>query len=490
MRGWIRTGLSAAVLTCASLSFLGVMAASPAQAARPQSAPVFAGRSQFKVRAAESFQVSVKTKANPIASIQEEGTLPYGVSFHDNGDGTATLSGTIPLSGTYSVVLDATNSVGSSSETVTLTVVSKLPPIRHVFVIMLENEDYASTFGAPANDPYLATTLRNQGALLENYYGTGHFSNDNYVSFVSGQPANSSNQADCSTYSDFPSGDGQDANGIQQGAGCVYPAAVPTVADQLAAEGLTWKGYMEDMGNDPNRESPVCGHPSIGSSDPSFVAEQGDGYATRHDPFVYFHSIIDNASVCDTRVVPLGSTTGGLPAGTPAGVTGLATDLGSVSTTPNLSFITPNLCDDGHDFPCKNQPSGASALADIDSFLSTWVPMIESSPAFKQDGLLEITFDEAEEPTLDSTACCGETPGPAADSGGNGITGPGGGRVGALLISPFITPGRAPKTPMNHFSSLASIEDLFGVARLGEAKSVTSTFDEGVYSKGRSPAVG
>src|ERR1019366_8956191 len=116
---------------------------------------------------------------------------------------------------------------------------------------------------------------------------------------------------------------------------------VTTVANQLAQAHLTWKGYMEDMGNIPSRESAVCGHPAVGSPDLTEKAVPGDGYAARHDPFVYFHSIIDNAAYCDAHVVPLGTTTGTLPAGTPPGVTGLATDLKSVSTTPDFSFITP-----------------------------------------------------------------------------------------------------------------------------------------------------
>ena len=46
------------------------------------------------------------------------------------------------------------------------------------------------------------------------------------------------------------------------GHGCVYPAGVRTVADQLEAKGLTWKGYMEDMGNDPARDNgSTCAHP-------------------------------------------------------------------------------------------------------------------------------------------------------------------------------------------------------------------------------------
>ncbi len=354
-----------------------------------------------------------------------------------------------------------------------------LPAIRHVFVIMLENEDYASTFGS--SDPYLGTTLPSQGALLEDYYGIGHFSNDNYTALISGQPPNSSNQADCQTFSNFTAG--QDANGIQQGTGCVYPSAVNTLAGQLTGNGFTWKGYMEDMGNVSTRESTTCAHPAIGAKDGTQIAVSGDGYATRHNPFAYFHSIIDQTSACNQRVVPLGTTTGTLPAGTPAGVTGLATDLQSESTTPNFSFITPNLCNDGHDFPCTNQASGASANADIDNFLGAWVPLIEASPAFKDNGLLIVTSDEAEDPNLDSTACCGETAGPAASSGKNGITGPGGGLIGAVLVSPFITPGTTVTTPLNHYSTLASIEDLFGLPHLGEAKTVTSTFDVGIYNK-------
>jgi hypothetical protein len=303
------------------------------------------------------------------------------------------------------------------------------------------------------------------------------------VAFLSGQPPNSDNQIDCfGGYVDFPLGDGQDANGIQQGPGCVYPSAVQTLADQLTAKGDTWKGYEEDMGNVPTRESANCGHPTVGGPDGTEFAVAGDGYVSRHDPFVYFHSIIDDTAECNANVVPLGTTTGALPSTALPGTTGLATDLQSVATTPNFSFITPNVCDDGHDYPCNNETTpGSSALVDIDTFLSTWVPIIENSPAYKQDGLLEITFDEADD--ADTTACCGETPGPAADAGGNGINGPGGGKIGTVLISPFITPGTVVKTDLNHYSSLASIEDLFDLPHLGEAKTVTTTFDKKVYAK-------
>jgi hypothetical protein len=377
-------------------------------------------------------------------------------------------------------------SSGSSSSVTTTTGVATtstggsgngLPAIRHVFVIMLENQGYPATFGNPAADPYLATTLPAKGALLSNYYATGHLSNDNYISLISGQAPNPSNQADCQTFADFPATATVAANGQISDSGCVFPASVPTVANQLSTSGFTWKGYMEDMGNLATREAPTCGHPAVGSPDLTQAAVPGDGYATRHDPFVYFHSIIDNASQCSSHVVPLGTTTGALPSGTPAGATGLQKDLQVVSSTPNFSFITPNLCNDGHDGTCVNQTGQASQLANVDAFLAQWVPLITNSPAFKKDGLLEVTFDEAD--IGSATACCGEIPGPAAPQ--PGINGPGGGRIGTVLISPFIRPGTVSNVPYNHYSSLATIEDLFGLARLGQAKTASATFGKDVF---------
>jgi hypothetical protein len=355
----------------------------------------------------------------------------------------------------------------------------KQPKIRHVFVIVLENEDYATTFGEPASDPYLARTLPAQGALLENYYATGHESNDNYISLISGQPPNPDNQADCQDFDEFLAPK-MLSDGVEEGIGCVYPENVQNIGTQLSADKLTWKAYEQDMGNDPDREAAACGHPALSSKDETQDAVKGDGYATRHDPFVYFESVIGNQSYCNAHVVALGSPTGAMPADALHGETGLATDLKSTRTTPDFSFITPNLCNDGHDYPCTNQPSGASALADIDSFLETWVPKITGSPAFRKNGLLEITFDESDGAQSDSSSCCGETGGP--DSPLPGITGPGGGRIGAVLLSPFVKPGTLSTTPYNHYSSLATWESLFHLARLADAATVSSTFGADVFT--------
>jgi phosphatidylinositol-3-phosphatase len=358
----------------------------------------------------------------------------------------------------------------------------KQPKIRHVFVIMLENEDYASTFGEPTADPYLAQTLPAQGALLEDYYATGHESNDNYISIVSGQPPNPDNQADCQDFDELLDPHTL-SDGIEEGIGCVYPESVANIGTQLTAAGMSWKAYEQDMGNDPSREAAACGHPALNSKDETQDAVEGDGYAARHDPFVYFQSVIANQTYCDEHVVAMGSPSGAMPAGALRGETGLATDLAKARRTPDFSFITPNLCNDGHDYPCKNQPSGPSALADIDAFLETWVPKITSSPAFRRNGLLEITFDESDGAQSDASSCCGETPGP--DSPLPGITGPGGGRIGAVLISPFIKPGTVSATPYNHYSSLATFESLFGLSRLADAASVPAIFGSDVFTAAR-----
>ncbi len=119
-------------------------------------------------------------------------------------------------------------------------------------------------------------------------------------------------------------------------------------------------------------------------------------------------------------------------------------------------------------------------MADIDTFLSTWVPRITSSAAFKDNGLLAITFDESDGPQSDASACCGETADPNTPL--PGISGLGGGRVGAVLLSPFIRGGTVSATPYNHYSLLASTESDFGLPRLGYAGGA-STFGSDVFNR-------
>jgi hypothetical protein len=330
---------------------------------------------------------------------------------------------------------------------------AKLPPIRHVFVLMLENENAAVTFGSNPPAPYLARTLPSQGALLTNYYGIGHASLDNYVALISGQAPNEKTQLDCPLFSEFVMQQpGLDAHGQALGTGCVYPNIVKTLPDQLEAAKLNWKAYMEDMGKDPLRERATCGHPRIGTEDHTLFATARDKYAAKHNPFVYFHTIIDDPARCDSHVVNLDR---------------LVKDLQSVATTASYVFITPNLCNDGHDPECIDGSAGGFPA--MEAFLRKWVPLITASPAFKQDGLLVITFDESEGNGAEGfTACCGEKPLPGARRP-PGVLGPGGGRIGAVLLSRFIKPGTVSTVPYNHYSMLRTVEDIFGLEHLGYA---------------------
>src|SRR4051794_39524504 len=131
---------------------------------------------------------------------------------------------------------------------------SAAPPIRHVFVIVLENKSYKTTFGQSSAAPYLSRTLTSKGALVKNYYAIGHSSLDNYIAMISGQAPNPQTQADCKQYTAFMPGDIA-ADGQAVGQGCVYPPAVSTIANQLDAQALSWHGYMQDMGADPAREA-------------------------------------------------------------------------------------------------------------------------------------------------------------------------------------------------------------------------------------------
>jgi hypothetical protein len=372
--------------------------------------------------------------------------------------------------------------------------------VKHVFLIVLENKSFTDTFETSVQDPYLQKALVPQGALLRQYYGTGHVSLDNYISMISGQAPTRDTANDClpgltglvGNYNDLEQL-GTAANGqVVAGGGCIYPAAVKTLADQMTAAGLSWKAYMEDMGNDPARERSTCGHPEIGvgtdntntAEGPSAAVPTGDAYATRHNPFVYFHSIIDSPE-CSRRVVSLPQ---------------LKHDLAHKETTPSLVFITPNLCHDAHDGAGTGVPGTTCAsgepggLTSADAFLKTWVPQILRSPAYREGGLLIITFDESDytlkqtkdpntgkitkESIFPGLTCCDEQPGPNLNGVRPGtislvntttlawsivVNGYGGDRIGALLLSPLVKPGSSSEVPYNHNSLLRSLEDIFGL---------------------------
>jgi phosphatidylinositol-3-phosphatase len=320
--------------------------------------------------------------------------------------------------------------------------------VKHVFVITLSSPGYDAAFGANSKMPYLANTLRPQGQVLSNYSLLTDTGLPNYIAMIGGQAPNSQTGGDCTTYSEFPPSAQPDKNGSVSGNGCVYPAQAINVADQLFSARFTWGAYMEDMGKPepvvqgqtaPASPTQTCVHPNSGSADTTHDVRRpdqgagyaGSGYAARHNPFVYFHSLLDLGS-CQQNDVPLDRLDGALQSG-----------------TPNFTFISPNLCNTGEPTQCDDSVEDPGP-AQADRFLGTWVPKILASPAYQRDGVLVITFGEA-------------TPGV------NGAP------VGTLLISKFLTPGSTSAGAYNPYSVFRTLEDLFGLQHLAAATRTGTT---------------
>ena len=183
---------------------------------------------------------------------------------------------------------------------------------------------------------------------------------------------------------------------------CIFQAR--TVVDQLEAAHRSWKAYMDAM------------------PEPCTLQDAGDYYVD-HNPFVYFRSVRDNQARCSAHVVPFEDFAGDLQSG----------------KLPNFAWITPDACHDMHS--CAPQVA--------DTWLSDLVPQILESKAWRNHGLLVITFDE-------------------------GVSGPEGGQVATMLASPDFQPGNHLDQPLDHYSLLATIEDLFGLPRLGKAAGARS----------------
>lgn len=351
---------------------------------------------------------------------------------------------------------------------------SKLPPVKHVFLISLADQPYASVFGPASTAPYLSRMLEGRGELLVRYYAVAHGAAANGIALLSGQGPTLETTADCPRYANLEPA----AVGAQEqvtGNGCVYPRSTQTLAGQLQEKHLTWRAYVQGM-DEPGSASGAaggpCGHPVLGQPDPTSAepAPAGVSYATSRNPFVYFHSVIDSPE-CAARDV---------------GLDQLSSDLAAPMRTPSFSYIVPDRCHDGSPTACS--PGAPAGPAAADPFLEEVVPEITSSVAYKNGGLLIITVDQAPASGSfgDSSSCCGQPqfpnlPAPATTVAG--LPSRGGGEVGALLLSPYVKPGTTEQEPYNHFSLLRTIEDLFRLKHVGYAGlAKVKSFDGAVFS--------
>ena len=358
---------------------------------------------------------------------------------------------------------------------------SKLPPVKHVFVVMLDDEPYANVFGPASQAHYLAGTLEHKGELLVRYYAVAHEQLANGIALLSGQGPTPQTAQNCPTYEDLAPGT-VGAEGQASGQGCVYPSTTQTLAGQLSAKRLTWRAYLEGMDEGAAADTGAgatgagsaangaCGHPALGAADPTSAQAPpaGQAYATWRNPFVYFHSVIDSPACASDDV----------------GLSTLASDLASVKSTPSFAYVVPDLCHDGNATPCA--PGAPAGMAAADGFLQKVIPEIMGSKAYRENGLLAITVDEAPSSGefADSSSCCGQPVFPNLPASTGAIGKQGGGQVGALLLSPFIKGGNLDQDPYNHFSLLRTVEDLFGLSHLGYAggKEVSS-FAPSLFTK-------
>jgi hypothetical protein len=248
----------------------------------------------------------------------------------------------------------------------------------HVVVIVMENAESDEVLGS-ASAPYI-NSLAARYALASESYAIRHPSLPNYLALTSGTTAGIS--SDCT--------------------GC--RVRTRNIVDQLEAAGLTWKAYLEDVPG------------------PCFSGAGAGGYAKKHNPFAYYTDVAGVAARCRRLV----------------GFEQLATDLRR-GRLPTFAWITPNLCDDGHD----------CGVTGGDRFLARTVPALMR--ALGPHGLLLVTWDEG----ISDHGCCG-----GAAHGGHVLT---------LAIGPGVRRGARLRAPVDHYGTLATIEQVLGLPPLGHA---------------------
>lgn len=416
---------------------------------------------------AKSSPPASEPEATPSSSPATEAPAPAGTTTSSSSSGAAKNRGAGSSGSSGSSGSGEGSSGGEAGAAPT-----KLPGVKHVFVVMLDDEPYATAFGPASPAHYLTGTLERQGALLVRYYAVAHEQLANAIALVSGQGPTPQTAQNCPTYEGLAPGTAG-ADGQALGHGCVYPSATQTLAGQLAAKHLTWRAYLEGMdepGAGAGGAYGACGHPPLGASDPTAAPAPpaGQAYATWRNPFVYFHSLVDSTACASNDV----------------GLDRLKSDLAGATSAPSFAYVVPDRCHDGNPTPCA--PGAPAGMQAADGWLKKVIPQITASQAYKQNGLLVLTVDEAPSSGEfeDSSSCCGQPAFPNLPAPAGGIGPPGGGQVGALLLSPFIKGGATVQDTYSHFSLLRTIEDLFKLGHLGYAggKEVSS-FAPALFTK-------
>jgi len=321
----------------------------------------------------------------------------------------------------------------------------------HIFVIMMENHATDQIIGNTADAPYI-NQLAGQYGVPMKYFGVTHPSLPNYLATISGDTQGIWD--DCAPGAfivcppeEFQANSELTSTQLLTADQETKSATVPhlfsgqTIVDQLEAQKLTWKGYMESM-------------PSVGYTGDANAHQL---YRAKHNPFVYFKNIALDPKRSQ-QVVPF---------------TQFATDLQN-DATPNFVYIAPNQCNDMHGlspdnakaenipdcgYPTTGLDHGAIKLGD--TFLSKLVPQIMQSKAWSEGAVIAIVWDEDDYKGY--AGCC-------HSSVGVNNTVLGGANAPALFIpSKGATHIADTTTQYNHYSLLATIEKEWGLPCLVNA---------------------
>lgn len=252
---------------------------------------------------------------------------------------------------------------------------------RHVVWIWMENRSYQQVLGNGG-----ATRLKSYAdrcGVATNYRAISHPSLPNYIAATSGSTHGISSDCD--------------------------PSSCPVSGTSLYAQagakgGGGWAGYAENM-------TRPCDTASYNS------------YAARHNPAVYYTAL---RSQCRRRDLAMGGTSGRF-----------ATALTS-NRLPAFSFVTPNLCDDGHD----------CSTATADKWLGYWLGRIVRSPTYRAGHTaVFVTWDEGETSTN---------------------------QVATVVVAPTVRPGTRAGQRFTHYSLLRTTEQLLGFPPIGAAARAAS----------------
>ncbi len=349
-----------------------------------------------------------------------------GTGGATSSSGTTTSSGATTSSSTTSSstssgspcgTCPAGSTCGTANGIPVCRAASGIPRFSNVYVVMMENTSLSTLQTAMSGG--MAPNLKamtSAYATGSDYHGVTHPSLPNYIALTSG--GTQGVVCDCSALA----GQGTCSTNslacegaIALGFPCSCPNDATNVADQLEAAGKTWMAFGESMGT------------------PCNLTDSGN-YAQRHVPFLYYDDIQTSAARCDAHVVDFSNF--------------------SVASPAAFNFIAPNLIDDMH----NPDPTTSVNIPDGDAWIGPQVAAITASAAYKSGGLLVVVWDE--------------------DDGSGGVLGTTDDPIGIFVISPYAKSGGYVSAVMaNHYSLLATIEDGFGMSRLGSAATATPLTD-------------